>query len=240
MTKIAPADGQVDRRSACRRQAKPRRSSARARRSSPTSSSRRARPPEADEPRGANRRVGAAVAEVISWKSQDGATIEGVYKPAGLSSGPPVSAARRDPRRPTGISLPIPFASTSIYPIDVWLGRGVLVLEPNYRGAPATAKFRALNVRNLGVGDAWTAVGHRRPGRAGTGRREPRRRDGLEPGGYLRLPRPTTARGSGRLGRRGHLRLDDVLREHGHHAVHAAVLKATPWDDPRSTRRRRR
>jgi dipeptidyl aminopeptidase/acylaminoacyl peptidase len=98
--------------------------------------------------------------EVISWKSQDGATIEGVlHKPAGFQSG------RRYPLLvvihggPTGISLPVPFASTSIYPIDVWLGRGVLVLEPNYRGSAGYGeKFRALNVRNLGVGDAWDVL----------------------------------------------------------------------------------
>ena len=39
--------------------------------------------------------------DVISWKSQDGATIEGVlHKPIGFQAGTQVSAARRDPRRP--------------------------------------------------------------------------------------------------------------------------------------------
>ena len=98
--------------------------------------------------------------EVVSWKSQDGATIEGVlHKPADFQAG------RRYPLLvvihggPTGISLPIPFASTSIYPIDVWLGRGVLVLEPNYRGSAGYGeKFRSLNVRNLGVGDTWDVL----------------------------------------------------------------------------------
>ena len=97
--------------------------------------------------------------EVVSWKSQDGAAIEGVLH----------KAADFDPSKkypllvvihggPTGISRAVPFTST-IYPIDVWVPRGVLVLEPNYRGSAGYGeKFRALNVRNLGVGDAWDVL----------------------------------------------------------------------------------
>ncbi|HKW00454.1 MAG TPA: S9 family peptidase [Vicinamibacterales bacterium] len=98
--------------------------------------------------------------EVISWKSQDGATIEGVlHKPADFQAGRRYPLLAVIHGGPTGISLPVPFASTSIYPIDVWLGRGVLVLEPNYRGSAGYGeKFRALNVRNLGVGDAWDVL----------------------------------------------------------------------------------
>jgi len=98
--------------------------------------------------------------EVITWKSQDGALIEGVlHKPVGFTPG------RRYPLLvvihggPTGVSRPIPFSSASTYPIDVWLNRGVLVLEPNYRGSAGYGeKFRSLNVRNLGVGDAWDVL----------------------------------------------------------------------------------
>src|SRR6185295_13499436 len=98
--------------------------------------------------------------EVITWKSQDGTSIEGVlHKPAGFEAG------RRYPLLvvihggPTGISRPIPFSSTTTYPIDIWLGKNVLVLEPNYRGSAGYGeKFRALNVRNLGVGDAWDVL----------------------------------------------------------------------------------
>jgi dipeptidyl aminopeptidase/acylaminoacyl peptidase len=97
--------------------------------------------------------------EVVSWKSQDGATIEGVlHKPVDFDP------ARKYPLLvvihggPTGVSRAIPFTST-IYPIDVWVPRGVLVLEPNYRGSAGYGeKFRALNVRNLGVGDAWDVL----------------------------------------------------------------------------------
>jgi dipeptidyl aminopeptidase/acylaminoacyl peptidase len=97
--------------------------------------------------------------EVVSWKSQDGATIEGVlHKPANFD------ASRKYPLLvvihggPTGVSRAVPFTST-IYPIDVWVPRGILVLEPNYRGSAGYGeKFRALNVRNLGVGDAWDVI----------------------------------------------------------------------------------
>ena len=40
-----------------------------------------------------------------------------------------------------------------------FLAKGALVLEPNYRGSAGYgAAFRALNVRNLGVGDMWDAM----------------------------------------------------------------------------------
>ena len=100
------------------------------------------------------------VREVITWKSQDGTPIEGVlHRPARLEPG------RRYPLLfvihggPTGVSRPVPFASASAYPIDLFVARGALVLEPNYRGSAGYGeKFRALNVRNLGVGDAWDVV----------------------------------------------------------------------------------
>ncbi|HEY7056595.1 MAG TPA: S9 family peptidase [Vicinamibacterales bacterium] len=98
--------------------------------------------------------------EVISWKSRDGTSIEGVlHKPAGFQPG------RRYPLLvvihggPTGVSRPMPFSSTSIYPIDLWVAKGALVLEPNYRGSAGYGeKFRSLNVRNLGIGDAWDVL----------------------------------------------------------------------------------
>jgi dipeptidyl aminopeptidase/acylaminoacyl peptidase len=98
--------------------------------------------------------------EVVQWKSRDGATIEGVLrKPAGFKPG------KRHPLivvihgGPTGVSRPTLFGSTYVYPIEPWLARGALVLEPNYRGSAGYGSaFRALNVRNLGVGDAWDVV----------------------------------------------------------------------------------
>jgi dipeptidyl aminopeptidase/acylaminoacyl peptidase len=98
--------------------------------------------------------------EVVSWKSQDGTPIEGVlHKPADFQAG------RRYPLLivihggPTGVSRPVPYSSTSTYPIDLWLAKGAVVLEPNYRGSAGYGeKFRKLNIRNLGVGDAWDVL----------------------------------------------------------------------------------
>jgi dipeptidyl aminopeptidase/acylaminoacyl peptidase len=97
--------------------------------------------------------------EVVSWKSQDGAAIEGVlHKPADFDPAKKYPLLVVIHGGPTGVSRAIPFTST-IYPIDVWVPRGVLVLEPNYRGSAGYGeKFRALNVRNLGVGDAWDVL----------------------------------------------------------------------------------
>src|SRR4029077_16042044 len=93
--------------------------------------------------------------EVVSWKSQDGATIEGVlHKPVDFDPSRKYPLLVVIHGGPTGVSRAVPF--TSGYPIDVWGPRGVLVLEPNYRGSAGYGeKFRSLNVRNLGVGDAW-------------------------------------------------------------------------------------
>ncbi|MGH9673589.1 MAG: prolyl oligopeptidase family serine peptidase [Bryobacteraceae bacterium] len=98
--------------------------------------------------------------EVISWKSQDGTVIEGVLiKPANFDP------ARRYPLLvvihggPTGIDRPALAPNATPYPLDAWAGRGALVLRPNYRGSAGYGeKFRRLNLRNLGVGDAWDVL----------------------------------------------------------------------------------
>jgi dipeptidyl aminopeptidase/acylaminoacyl peptidase len=97
--------------------------------------------------------------EVISWKSQDGTPIEGVLvKPADFVTG------RRYPLLcvihggPTGVDRPT-MIDTRIYPTDAWAARGALILKVNYRGSAGYGeKFRQLNVRNLGVGDAWDVL----------------------------------------------------------------------------------
>jgi dipeptidyl aminopeptidase/acylaminoacyl peptidase len=136
---------------------------------------------------------------------------------------------------PTGVSRAIPFTST-IYPIDVWVPRGVLVLEPNYRGSAGYGeKFRALNVRNLGVGDAWDvltgidsliAKGMVDPARVGT--------MGWSQGGYISafLATHDAARfkaisvGAG---------ISDWMTYYVNTDITPFTrqyLKATPWDDP--------
>jgi len=94
--------------------------------------------------------------EVIRWNSQDGTEIEGILiKPRDF-----------DPKKkypllciihggPTGIDRPT-LLDARYYPSDLWTARGALVLKVNYRGSAGYGqKFRQLNVRNLGVGDAW-------------------------------------------------------------------------------------
>jgi len=99
-------------------------------------------------------------AEVVSWKSQDGATIEGVLrKPADFDSAKKYPLLVVIHGGPTGVSDPTLSAGDSYYPIQTWLSRGALVLQPNYRGSAGYgAAFRALNVRNLGAGDMWDVV----------------------------------------------------------------------------------
>jgi dipeptidyl aminopeptidase/acylaminoacyl peptidase len=98
--------------------------------------------------------------EVVHWTSRDGARIEGVLrKPAGWRAGTRRPLMVVIHGGPTGVSRPSRFAATYVYPIEHWLAKGALVLEPNYRGSAGYgAAFRALNVRNLGVGDAWDVV----------------------------------------------------------------------------------
>jgi dipeptidyl aminopeptidase/acylaminoacyl peptidase len=95
-----------------------------------------------------------ATREVIQWNSTDGTPIEGVLiKPADYD------AARKYPLLvvihggPTGVDTPARRADR-YYPVERFAAKGALILEPNYRGSAGYgAKFRALNVRNLGLGD---------------------------------------------------------------------------------------
>jgi dipeptidyl aminopeptidase/acylaminoacyl peptidase len=174
--------------------------------------------------------------EVVSWKSRDGATIEGVlHKPLAFDP------ARKYPLLvvihggPTGVSRAVPFTSAT-YPVDVWMAHGVLVLEPNYRGSAGYGeKFRALNVRNLGIGDAWDvlsgidsliAKGMVDPDKVGT--------MGWSQGGYISafLATHDAARfkaisvGAG---------ISDWMTYYVNTDIHPFTrqyLKATPWDDP--------
>ena len=99
--------------------------------------------------------------EVISWKSQDGATIEGVLiKPANFDSTKKYPLLCIIHGGPTGIDRPVLLTPDSrYYPSDIWAARGALILKVNYRGSAGYGeKFRKLNVRNLGVGDAWDVL----------------------------------------------------------------------------------
>ncbi len=97
--------------------------------------------------------------EVISWKSQDGTVIEGILiKPADFDPSKKFPLLCIIHGGPTGIDRAT-LLDARYYPADIWAGRGALVLKVNYRGSAGYGeKFRQLNVRNLGVGDAWDVI----------------------------------------------------------------------------------
>lgn len=97
--------------------------------------------------------------EVIRWPSLDGTEIEGV-----LVRPPDFDASRRYPLLvvvhggPAAVSRPwcLGYEDSRLYPIELWAAKAALILMPNYRGSGGYGQaFRALNVRNLGVGDRW-------------------------------------------------------------------------------------
>ena len=99
--------------------------------------------------------------EVISWKSQDGATIEGVLiKPANFDPTKKYPLLCIIHGGPTGIDRPVLLSPDArYYPSDIWAARGALILKVNYRGSAGYGEqFRKLNMRNLGVGDAWDVL----------------------------------------------------------------------------------
>ena len=175
--------------------------------------------------------------EVVSWKSQDGATIEGVlHKPIGFQPGKKYPLLVIIHGGPTGISRPTAYSGTSIYPVDLWTAKGALILEPNYRGSAGYGEaFRSLNVRNLGVGDAWDVLsgidhlikeGLADPNLVGT--------MGWSQGGYISafLTTHDSARfkavsvGAGISDWMTYYVNTDITQFTRHY------LKATPWDDP--------
>ena len=176
--------------------------------------------------------------EVIKWKSQDGAEIEGVlHKPADFVQG------RRYPLLvvihggPTGVSRPAPYGSASAYPIDAFLAKGAIILEPNYRGSAGYGeKFRSLNVRNLGIGDAWDVLsGIDALVQQGLADRDRVGSMGWSQGGYISAFLTTKhserfkaiSVGAG---------ISDWMTYYVNTDIHPFTrqyLKATPWDDPK-------
>ncbi|MGA2382596.1 MAG: S9 family peptidase [Gemmatimonadales bacterium] len=173
--------------------------------------------------------------EVVAWNSADGERIEGVLrKPAGFDP------SRRYPLLvvihggPTGIDIPTPVVGY-VYPVTQWLARGALVLQPNYRGSAGYGeRFRSLNVRNLGVGDAWdvlsgvdylVSLGIVDTTRMGA--------MGWSQGGYISAYLTTTTTrfraisvGAG---------ISDWMTYYVNTDIHPFTrqyLRATPWDDP--------
>ena len=176
--------------------------------------------------------------EVIKWMSQDGAEIEGVlHKPADFQQG------RRYPLLivihggPTGVSRPVPYGSSTAHPIDAFLAKGAIVLEPNYRGSAGYGeKFRSLNVRNLGIGDAWDVLsGIDALVQQGIADRDRVGSMGWSQGGYISAFLTTKhsdrfkaiSVGAG---------ISDWMTYYVNTDIHPFTrqyLKATPWDDPK-------
>jgi dipeptidyl aminopeptidase/acylaminoacyl peptidase len=175
-----------------------------------------------------------ATREVISWKSKDGATIEGVL----------IKPADYDPQKkypllvvihggPTGVDMPFRSPDRT-YPVEVFAAKGALILRPNYRGSAGYGEaFRSLNVRNLGVGDAWdvlSGVDYL----IGRGMADPERMGamGWSQGGYISAYLTTTSTrfkaisvGAG---------ISDWMTYYVNTDIHPFTrqyLKATPWDD---------
>jgi dipeptidyl aminopeptidase/acylaminoacyl peptidase len=95
-----------------------------------------------------------ATREKIEWKSADGTPIQGVL----------IKPADYDPSRKYPLLVVIHGGPTAMdnmvasadryYPVERFAAKGALILKPNYRGSAGYGeKFRALNVRNLGIGD---------------------------------------------------------------------------------------
>jgi dipeptidyl aminopeptidase/acylaminoacyl peptidase len=173
--------------------------------------------------------------EVIEWQSRDGQPIEGVLmKPPGYDPSLRYPLFVVIHGGPTGTSRRAPVYS-GVYPVNAWLAKGAVVLMPNYRGSAGYGEaFRSLNVRNLGVGDAWDVLsgvdyliehGVVDPDRMGA--------MGWSQGGYISAFLTTTTDrfaaisvGAGISNWMTYYVNTDI------HSFTRTYLKATPWEDP--------
>ena len=105
--------------------------------------------------------------ESITWKSRDGTEIEGVLrKPSDFDPTKKYPLLFYVHGGPAGVSPRILLDNSNryFYPTVQLLNRGILILEPNYRGSLGRGRsFRELNFDNLGIGDLWdleSAIDH--------------------------------------------------------------------------------
>ena len=173
--------------------------------------------------------------EVVSWKSKDGATIEGILlKPADFDPAKKYPLLVVIHGGPTGIDQAVIRPDRS-YPVESFVAKGAVVLRPNYRGSAGYGeKMRSLNVRNLGVGDAWDvlsgvdyliAQGFVDPNRLGC--------MGWSQGGYISAFLTTSS------DRFKAISVGAGISDWSTYYVNTDItnftrmyLKATPWDDP--------
>lgn len=188
--------------------------------------------------------------EVVQWSSSDGTLIEGILtKPADMSDDSEAEAGADNneaKKRPLLVIIHGGPASVSqqellgihdrrYYPIQQWIEKGALVLQPNYRGSTGYGQaFRALNIRSFGVGDYEDVI-------SGVdaliekGLVDPERVVvmGWSYGGYLSAFMTTKSDrfkavcvGAGTANRVTQYTNGDV------HNMTRRYLGATPWDDP--------
>jgi dipeptidyl aminopeptidase/acylaminoacyl peptidase len=173
--------------------------------------------------------------EVIAWRSTDDTPIEGVlYKPADFDPAKKYPLLVVIHGGPTGIDTPV-LRGDRYYPLERFVAKGALVLRPNYRGSAGYGeKFRALNVRNLGVGDAWDVIsGVDHLVGQGFVDRDRVGAMGWSQGGYISAFLTTSSDrfkavsvGAG---------ISDWMTYYVNTDIHPFTrqyLKATPWDDP--------
>ena len=173
--------------------------------------------------------------EVVRWESEDGAEIEGVLmKPAGYDPGRTYPLMVVIHGGPTGTSRP-QLVGGYVYPVLEWLRKGAVVMMPNYRGSAGYgAEFRALNVRNLGVGDAWDVLsGVEALVERGVADPDRVAAMGWSQGGYISAFLTTSSDrfraisvGAGISNWMTYYVNTDI------HGFTREYLKATPWDDP--------
>lgn len=173
--------------------------------------------------------------EVVRWNSEDGAEIEGVLmKPPGYDPGRAYPLMVIIHGGPTGTSRP-QLVGGYVYPALEWLRKGAVVMMPNYRGSAGYGEeFRALNVRNLGVGDAWDVLsGVEALVERGIADADRVAAMGWSQGGYISAFLTTTSDrfraisvGAGISNWMTYYVNTDI------HGFTREYLKATPWDDP--------
>ena len=175
--------------------------------------------------------------EIVTWRSPDGTEISGIlHKPAGFKPGATHPLLVAVHGGPTSSSFLIPFGNAEPYPIEQWLDKGALVLEPNYRGSAGYgAKFRSLNIRNLGFGDAGDVLagidaliarGLVDKDRVGV--------MGWSHGGYISAFLATHDSGRFKAASVGAGTPDSIVNyvDSDLHTFARHFLGATPWDDP--------
>jgi dipeptidyl aminopeptidase/acylaminoacyl peptidase len=174
--------------------------------------------------------------ELIRWKSKDGTEIEGVLiKPADYDPAKKYPLLIVVHGGPTGIDRPW-MAADRYYPVERFAAKGALILRPNYRGSAGYGEaFRSLNVRNLGVGDAWDVVsgidhlaklGLIGPERVGT--------MGWSQGGYISAFLATAESSRFKAASVG-AGISNWMTYYVNTDIHPFTrmyLKAAPWDDP--------